>query len=553
MISNGDTRMTLAFRSRWPLLAAVLFVAIPPLLFHLYPSSLWANTDYEAHGLCDALNMAYRLADLRLYRTVGLEDHPGVPFYFMSWLALALTGYPVASSGPGFFSAVTAHIEHYHGVGVWLAAGFGALGVGLLAATAQRLMASGAIAVGLLAWLGSTPATLLMFTTPSIDSFALLINALFFRVLVRMAHDREMSARVTALAAAVSAFAYLNKLSYIGVSLALAAAGILNLMLRRAGAGFAMRRCLLFTLVSLAIIVAVGCLMNGWDGFTSLLRFHRRIVFSSGLYGNGDQFVLNPNELGDAVAAMTRDRCFAMPIALAVGLVLVAAGLISVRRNPQDIPTAVIATGAGLASALSAAFVFKHYDLHYTAGVAATLPAAAAAGHLLLGRFGYRPAAIAGGVAAALAASTALVTAPVLTSTLAARSRTTELAAADLAEIRAYQAADSRAVAFFYKVPLAQYGEGFSISCAGVPRLADDYRGSRRELFSVSAPGFVERRAAGEVGAFVIDRNYFPTADRVRASSNLTLLETSPVTFEPGDRLVELRTMFLMIRKQAPR
>src|SRR5882757_10963892 len=93
----------------WPVAFAILFVGIPPLLFHWHPSSLWANTDYEAHGLGDALNLAYRLADLKVYPTLGLADHPGVPFYFMSWLALALTGFPVAFKTPGYFNAVIDH------------------------------------------------------------------------------------------------------------------------------------------------------------------------------------------------------------------------------------------------------------------------------------------------------------------------------------------------------------------------------------------------------------------------------------------------------------
>jgi hypothetical protein len=65
----------------------------------------------------------------------------------------------------------------------------------------------GVIAIGLLAWLTSTPATLLMFTTPSIDAFALLINGLFFYALVQIAHDRDFSRAVTLLAACASAFA----------------------------------------------------------------------------------------------------------------------------------------------------------------------------------------------------------------------------------------------------------------------------------------------------------------------------------------------------------
>jgi hypothetical protein len=210
----------------WPAAFAILFIAIPPLLFYSHPSSFWANTDYEPLGLGDALNLAYRLADIRLYPAIGMEDHPGAPFYFMSWLALALTGYPIAFKGPGFFSAVIDHVETYHQASVWLAALTGGAAVYVFARTARSLAPLGVIAIGLLAGVTSTPATLLMFTTPSIDSFGMLINGLFFYTLVQIAYDRDISRGVTVLAACVSAFAYLNKLSYINVSLALSVTGI---------------------------------------------------------------------------------------------------------------------------------------------------------------------------------------------------------------------------------------------------------------------------------------------------------------------------------------
>jgi hypothetical protein len=219
----------------WPAAFAILFIAIPPLLFYSHPSSFWANTDYEPLGLGDALNLAYRLADIRFYPAIGMEDHPGVPFYFMSWLALALTGYPIAFKGPGFFNTVIDHVESYHQASVWLGALMGGAGVYIFARTARNLVPPGVIAIGLLAWVTSTPATLLMFTTPSIESFGMLINGLFFYTLVRIAYDRDISRGVTALAACVSAFAYLNKLSYINVSLALSVTGIWRIPRRTEG------------------------------------------------------------------------------------------------------------------------------------------------------------------------------------------------------------------------------------------------------------------------------------------------------------------------------
>jgi hypothetical protein len=531
----------------WPLAFAILFIAIPPSLFYSHPSSFWANTDYEPLGLGDALNLAYRIADFRIYPSVGMADHPGVPFYFMSWLALALAGYPVASRGPGFFGAVIDHVEDYHQASVWLGALVGAAGVYILARTARPLAPVGVVAIGLLAWLSSTPATLLMFTTPSIESFAILVNGLFFYGLLRIALDRDFSRSVTVLAAGLSAFAYLNKLSYINVSLALAAAGIGSLVFGGAGLAVIRQRGVLFALSSLGIILAVGCLVIGWSEFLHLLRFHRSIVFNSGLYGTGDQFIVSGHDVRQAIAAIPCERAYAMLIAPILGGAVAIGGFFTARRGPQHIPVAVICIGAGVASLASAIFVLKHYDLHYTAGVSATLPASAIAGYLLVNSSGCRLGTAAAVLAAAAVLLMTYETAPSLVSVLAARTRDSALAAADLRDIDAQRAHDPRPIAFLYKTPFAWYGEGFVIFNAGVPRLKDEYLASRRDMFSASAAGLADRR----IGAYVIDKAYFPTADRVRAAPNLALLEPNPVRFENGDRLIELRTAFLLVRPAA--
>src|ERR1700739_4331992 len=123
----------------WPALLAIGFFAIPVSIAYIYPASFWALSDYEPLGLSDALNMAYRLADMQLYRAVGLTNHPGVPLYFLSWLALAVIGYPVAS-GPDFFRVVLDHVEQYHLVMRIAVALVGAAGVFIFARAASRLV-----------------------------------------------------------------------------------------------------------------------------------------------------------------------------------------------------------------------------------------------------------------------------------------------------------------------------------------------------------------------------------------------------------------------------
>lgn len=124
----------------WPLFLAVVFFLIPTLLAVAYPFSFWNGNDYETHGLADALNLAYRLADRKMYVATGMSYHPGVPFYVMSWLALALAGYPIASADSGFYVAVMANVEKYHQITIWLGALTGAIGVWIFARTARKLV-----------------------------------------------------------------------------------------------------------------------------------------------------------------------------------------------------------------------------------------------------------------------------------------------------------------------------------------------------------------------------------------------------------------------------
>jgi len=528
----------------WPLGFAVLFLSLPPLLFALYPSSFWAKMDYEPHGLADALNLAYRLADRHMYPARGMMDHPGVPFYFMSWLALALAGFPTATSDPGFFATVIANVERFHLNAIWLAALVGAIGIYVLARTAQKVAPAGVVALGLIVWLVSTPAALLMFVSPSIDSFGILINALFLVVLIRIADHRAPLMGLAVLSGATAAFAYLNKLSYLYIALALATAGILNLIFRKPGWMRAGWLCIVFGVTFVLVVLAVGFGIIGRQGFHDLLQFHKSVFRGSGLYGAG-QGGVSSEALWRAVAAIPADRAYAMVLALGGGAILIAGGLATSLRGARHFPAAIIGTGAGIACSLSAVIVMKHYALHYTAGVAATLPAGVVGGYLLLKDWGFRPGAPAAVLAAAASLLMATQTVPPLLSVLASRTNTTELAKADDEDIRTHLAGDTRVVEFVYRAPFADYGEGFVVTFGSVPRLTEAYRRSRPNVISSMTADLVDR----EIGAFVLDKAYFPTAETVRAAPNIALLASKPVTLQDTDRLIELRTCFLVIRR----
>jgi hypothetical protein len=520
------------------------FFLIPIVLFSLYPIGFWSSTDYEPLGLANALNMAYRLADLRLYAAEGMTNHPGVPFYLMSWLALALSGHPVAAGGQEpFFRDVVDHVEDYHRAAVYVAALAGSAGVYVFARTALKLIPTGVTAVALLAWLVSTPATILCFMYTGFEPVGLLINALFLVVLAALAFDREINPRVIVLAGLVGAFAYLNKLAYVYVPLALACAifwkaCFCGIGWRRSAALIALS---IFTFV--AVVVATGYFIIGWKAFIYLLRFHRNVILGSGLYGGGQRVVVSGEGVWRAITAIPGDRAFAVPLALIAGVALNIAGVIAGLRNRQNAGVAVMAIGAGLAGLFSALSVMKHYDSHYTAGVSATLPGCVLACFLFVRGWNSR-ARFAAVAVASLAIL--LMAGPVLLEVrdaLISRVNTTRLAAADIKEVGAQTAGMERVVDFSYRVPFPQFVEGFVVHYAGVPRLTEEYVRTRGGVTND-----ILGETSSEIGAYVFDKNYF-NAQAIMNAPNLDPRRPTPERFDAHDKLIELHTVFLLIRK----
>jgi hypothetical protein len=536
----GDRKLLL-----WPFTLAAGFFVIPVLLFFVYPIGFWNSTDNEPLGLANALNLASRLADLRMYPAPGLSGHPGVQFYLMSWLALAFTGYPFAVAGQDFFHVVINHVEDYHRAIVGIAAFVGAAGVFIFSRTALKLIPVGATAVGLLLWLVSTPATILYFMSPGFESVAILINGLFLLILVRLAFDRELNGAVIIVAGCIGAFAYLNKLSYAYVPLALFCVVFWKAVFFRVGwfRGIALVGLCVFSFIVSAVLV--GYFVIGWHSFTSLLKFHRMVVVGTELYGEGDRIVVDGNRVWLAIRSIPGHRTYAVPLALIAGLALFIAGLVTGFRDRQNHGVALIGIGAGLAAAFSALSVLKHYDPHYTAGVSATLPACAVASWLFAQTWNRRLRLY----AAAIACLTALLMGgPVLSgvaAVLADKYDATRSAQEDIKEIAAQTAGMTRVVDFAYRVPFPQYGEGFVVYYAGVPRITQEHLQNRRGVTN----SLTERLVTEDVGAYVIDKGYFRDVKAVKSAPNLDLLGPKPVRFNEGDQLFELRTVFLLIRK----
>lgn len=529
-----------------PSTLAVAFIPIPLMLILLYPASFWAMTDYEPLGLANALNMAYRLADLKMHASLGMSNHPGVPFYLMSWLALALTGHPLGSDGIGMFNTLVDHIETFHMTMICLAAVVGAAGIYVFARSAQAVVPPSVTIGGLALWLFSSPATMFTYVSPGMESFAPLINALFFWVLVKLAYEQEVSARFVILAGCIGALAYLNKLSYLYIPVALISAIVARLAFDRTDRKRGARLVSLFVLSFIAAVLAVAVLVIGWRSFREVLVFHKLVILGSGLYGDGDKTLVSGSALWNTLLAIPANRAYGIPLALLGGIGLGIGGLVTAFRKPEQLPVAILSIGAAIAAFLSAIAVLKHYNEHYTAAVSATLPFCVVAGYLLLKAWGRRVETAYSMVVAVAALLMAYPVAERLAARLTSYSEQSRLARADMQQISELTTGSSRAIYYTYRSPFAQYGEGFVIHYGSIPRLTEAYLESRPDVLNTLTAGKSTRES--DVGAYVIDKKYFGSADLVRNAPNLDLLGAKPVRYREGDRLIELRTVFLLLR-----
>jgi hypothetical protein len=148
---------------------------------------------------------------------------------------------------------------------------------------------------------------------------------------------------------------------------------------------------------------------------------------------------------------------------------------------------------------------------------------------------------------AAIAIAILFMTGPVLLEVrdaLTSRVNATHLAAADMREVGAQTAGMERVVDYSYRVPFPQFVEGFVVHYAGVPRLTQEYVRTRGGITND-----IPAEAGSEVGAYVFDKAYFPDAQAIRSAPNLDARGPKPERFDAQDRLIELHTVFLLIRK----
>lgn len=525
-------------RPRVEWLAPVGLLASIGLLFVSFPLSIWAASDYSLDSLSGAINLAYRLGDRTLYPAPSMGNHPGVPQYFVSWVSLALSGFPISTSDLGFFDEVLDNAERFRTIAIVLFTLFGAGGLYALARVAQepripRLL----LPLLCLVWFVSTPAAAISFTGLSIDAFGLLLTAWMVGALFGIARSPRIGSLAAVSAGGLAAASYLTKLSYIGLFFGLCAALAAAIASAPKDRRHNLTMSALFVLSATLTVLSFAFWFIEWSTFVSLLDFHRGVIFHSGLYGGGDPVppgaVTMLHSLGDSL----RDGAWSVPLTLAGGTASALWGIKQLfdRTARAD---AVFAIGAGVAGGFSALSTLTHYAPQYSAGTATTLPLLGLALFLLARRSGVPARSL---MAAGLALA-ALMTVPTVHEVVRLsreRALRSQEAQADRVQLDELAAARSCLTVFAYHVPFREFGAAFLLKTSGVSRLVYAYLAEKRSAAGSPLQELVPRHAC----AFLIDRDYFRTADIARATS---LLDGGA---EPGDDVLALRTVFVLSRR----
>jgi hypothetical protein len=527
-----------------PAIISVLLLCLAGFLLSiviLFPADIWADNDYAREILANACNASARLADRVLYPALMMGYHPGVPVYLLSGLISLVAMGGKVGSDLAFFDQLIDRAGFIY-AGSKLAVVTITVGsVALFIAWTRRLAPLWVIIVGLALWFTSAPAVLIQSVLLATETFGLLLNGMLVAcTMLLVSEPRRL--RPYLLSGLVAAFAYLVKLSFIFVYGAL--------LLAILAAAFAVRLrwkdlilyLAAYNAIAIGIAYATGYWLIRGEAFSHLIDFHLS-AFQPSSSNFGDRLGLAQMQVN--LFQSWQHGASAVVVALFGGTAVLIYGLylsIARRESPRVSVPAVVAGAASIASALP---VVVRYTPSYVAATSGTLPfLVIAAWQMSSSRF-LRYLTI--GAAAILA----VVFAPRSFGDALARfqwlSARTQDAALDMQELDRLVDANATRGLFNYQVATRFFGEGFAVHYCTHPVHAA-YASSLRPRKS----SFGDEEGTG-FDYFVVDKLYFPTLEQVKTSKYLDPIKipSSQHTYKPSDRIVELKTMWILIRGHA--
>ncbi len=520
------------------LLLAIGLVATWLTIF-VWPVQFWAShNDYVYLSLAHAIHFETALHDSVNYSDQGLLNHPGVPFYFASWLALRAAA--LSDSSGDIVRSALSHPDPFFLATRIIAGLIGAAAIGATWFLLRGIAAPWRLLAVLAFFAGATASFRYGLMILGNETFALPLAVLLFWAVGLCARASPQANWPRVLLGAVAGLGYTVKLLYLDLLVAAAAVAAIDSwwVSRRLNMtliiGLVRRNCLV-TIAFLAVVGSILITVLGRGGFIVLLQFHKSIFTHSGMYGTGDIGFVSATEVHQALASWFAETT--LPYLLAL---MVASLCVIVRERPGVILDrfTVLWTTAALAAIFSAvAAVLKHFDSHYVVSICAILPFAFLP---ILAQRRIRWIAAAG-----------IVGSLGFTAFHAAREFAQESRAAaaiieDEAKILAMPLLPGEARLWTYRVPSEKFAAAFVATYSGVEPLIAALADPVRQEFSSYS------RVNRPYRYIVLDRNAFQDADEVRKTKgSLERTEAVIVHIAPEDQIYMLKRL-IVVEKHSP-
>jgi hypothetical protein len=517
------------------LLLAIGVLATWLTICFVWPVQFWtANNDYVYLSLGHAIHFQTSL-HANVESDYGLLSHPGVPFYFASWLALRAAA--LLDSGNDIVRSALSNPDHFF----WATRIIAGL-IGSAAIAAAWFLLRGITApwrlLAILAFFAGAPASLRYgLVLLGNETFALPLAVLLFWAVSLCARASPKANWPWLLLGAVAALGYTVKLLYLDLLVAAVAVAAIDgcFVSRRFDMTLIIglvRRTGLVAIAFLAVAGSVLITTLGRGGLYVLLLFHKSLF----THGTGDIGFVSTAAIHELLVHWIAETT------LPYLLPLVVAGLcvIVVRGKPGltlDRLT-VLWTTAALAAIVSAvAAVLKRDDSHYVVAICALLPFAFLP---ILAQRQIRWIAAAG-IAGSLG----------FTTFHAAHEFSEESKAAaaimeDEAKILAMPLLPGEARLWTYRVPSEQFAAAFVATYAGVDSLSAALANPAHQDFSSYS------RVNRPYRYIVLYNTSFQTADDVRKTQgSLERTQALMVPLAPEDQIHILKRL-VVVEKPGP-
>ena len=490
--------------------------------------SFWyTDDDYAYLSLAHALSLDQRLHGDREIGDQALGQHPGLPFYLLSWIAFKIA---VPTSAQGFIQVLGEGSDAPERF--WFVSRVFALlltlgGVALIFRAAAGRLAIVSATVATIWFLAASEQPWVAMSRLGIESFALPYALLFYLAARNAFCEPRRSVTASLIFGLVGGLGYSLKFHYIAFTVG-SAAGLMAML--------AVGSCRLLEAFKLGSAYAAGFVLGfgslaipilGRARIVELFRFHFGIATHSGYYGEGAANVVSSAQVWQAIDFLTRTPTFSAVLLL---IFAGAAYVVLTRWSDGGWRKSWFPLGVTLLSAflLSLFAVLKHFQPHYLVVPVSIIPL------LLLYLAENIGPRLARGLFTVLAGILGTYWLPftllhfdfMQKSYLAAQARLKE----DVTRIEARPLGPNEIRIWSYRVPARGFAVGFIVNFAGSSTISEWYRSADlRDRVDGSVPRRAWRyailRRGDTTGAQAMSWREYEPGDRIELFQEMTVIE----------------------------